>query len=97
MAMYIALIDYTEKGLQTITDSPARSDAFRERAEKAGVTVKELYWTSGAHDGVLIFGAPDDMTASALLLNLSRTGNVRTQTLRAYGRAEMEQILAKVE
>jgi uncharacterized protein with GYD domain len=93
MADYIVLIDYTDQGIRTIKESPGRADAFRENAKKIGVTVKELYWTSGAHDGVLIVEAPDDKAVSALMLSLVRAGNVRTQTLRAYGPSEMREIL----
>ena len=93
MADYIVLIDYTDEGIRTIEESPARADAFRANAKKVGVTVKELYWTSGAHDGVLIVDAPDDKAVSALMLSLARAGNVRTQILRAYGPSEMREIL----
>jgi uncharacterized protein with GYD domain len=95
MATFIALIDYTDRGIQAIGDSPARADAFAEQAKQAGVTIKDLYWTHGEHDGVLILDSPDDKTAAALMLSLARKGNVRTRTLRAYDRDEMEEILAK--
>ena len=45
MADYIVLIDYTDQGIRTIKESPARADAFRENAKKIGVTVKQVYWT----------------------------------------------------
>ncbi len=93
MATYIVLIDYTDQGVRNIKDSPARATAFRETAAQKGVTVKELYWTTGGHDGVLILDAPDARTAASLLLSLGSSGNVRTHTLRAFDGAEMEQIL----
>ena len=96
MATFIALIDYTEQGLRSIQKSPQRATAFAEQAKQTGVTVKDLYWTYGGHDGVLILEAPDDRAASALLLELARAGNVRAQTLRAYDRSEMEEILARI-
>ncbi len=95
MATYVTLIDYTQKGLDTIKESPQRAAAFRESAGKAGITVKELYWTTGGHDGVLILEGPDDKAIMALLLTLSRAGNVRTKTLRAYDQAEMKEILGR--
>ena len=95
MATFIALIDYTEQGVRSIQESPQRAAAFVEQAKQMGVTVKDLYWTTGGHDGVLILEAPDDRAASALVLSLVRAGNVRTQTLRAYDRAEMKEILAR--
>jgi uncharacterized protein with GYD domain len=95
MATYITMIDYTQKGLDAIKDSPKRAAAFREQAKQAGIEVKELYWTTGGHDGVLILEGPDDKAIMALLLTLGRAGNVRTKTLRAFGQAEMNEILAR--
>ena len=96
MGTYIALIDYTDKGVKGIGDSPLRADAFVAKAAGMGAQVKAQYWTFGGHDGVVIVEAPDDETAAALFLELGTAGAVRTQTLRAYDRAGMEQILARM-
>lgn len=93
MSTYIALLDYTRKGLDAIKESPHRAAAFRESAAKAGITVKDLYWTTGGHDGVLIMEGPDENAIMALLLTLGRAGNVRTRTLRAFDQQEMKVIL----
>jgi len=45
---------------------------------------------------VLIFEAPDDETATTLLLHLGSMGNVHTTTVRAFTAAEMDKILTKV-
>jgi len=97
MATFIALIDFTEQGIRSIQDSPSRADAFADLAGKLGVTVKDVYWTTGDHDGVLIVEAPDDQAAAALFLTLGRRGNVRTRTLRAFERSEFEAILARAD
>ena len=65
-------------------------------AEKMGVDVKNVYWTLGPFDGLIVFEAPDEETATALMLHLGSFGNVQTQTARAYQADEMEQILAKM-
>ncbi len=96
MATFITLIDYTDQGVQAIRDSPKRAAAFEEQAKAVGVKIKDLYWTYGGHDGVLILDAPDDRTAMTLLLSLAQAGNVRTRTLRAYDRAEFREILGSV-
>ena len=97
MGTYIALLDYTDRGVEAIADSPVRADAFVAKAAEMGAQVKALYWTFGGHDGVVIVEAPDDQTAAALFLTLGSTGAVRTQTLRAYDRSGMEQILSRRE
>ena len=47
-------------------------------------------------DGLLIFEAPDDETASTLLLHLGVEGNVHTTTVRAFTAAEMDKLVTKV-
>ena len=93
MATFIALVDYTEQGIRTIQDSPERAEAFAARAKQAGVTVKELFWTSGAHDGVLILEAPSGEVAASILLALGASGNVRTTTLRAFEWADAQGLI----
>ncbi len=53
MATYIALFDFTEQGVRDFKQSPQRAAAFKDAAQKIGVTVKEVFWTLGAHDGGL--------------------------------------------
>jgi uncharacterized protein with GYD domain len=65
-------------------------------ATKAGATVKDIYWTLGAHDIVAICEAPDDETATALSLSVASRGNVRSETLRAFSFDEMKKVLAKM-
>ena len=65
-------------------------------AKKSGVTVKDMYWTLGCHDIVVICDAPDDETATALLLSVSSRGYVRSETLRAFSFADMKKVLEKM-
>ena len=97
MATYIVLVDYTDQGIRNIKDSPKRADALAGLAGKVGVKIKAVYWTSGAHDGVVVLEAPDDSAISRLMLSIGRLGNVRTQTLRAFNRSEFETIVGGVE
>ena len=68
----------------------------REMVEKAGGTVKAIYWTLGNYDIVAITEIPDDDTAMALLLTTGSLGNIRTQTLKGFSVEEMAPILAKL-
>lgn len=97
MATFIALFNFTEQGIRDVKETPKRADAARKAFQKAGASVKEIYWTLGAHDGVLILEAPDDETATAVLLDIGRLGNVRSQTLRAFGQEEIKSILGKLK
>jgi uncharacterized protein with GYD domain len=96
MSTYIMLANFTDQGIRNVKDSVKRAEAFRELAKGAGVTVKDLYWTLGQYDIVAIADAPDEMMVTALGLTLGKSGNVRTQTLRAFSPTDMTKILAKV-
>jgi uncharacterized protein with GYD domain len=95
MSRLIVLIQFTGQGIENIVDTVRRADAFRRAAKKRGCKVVDQYWTRGSRDGVVIVEGPDDESLTALLLELGRGGNVRTETLRAFDRAEMEAILGK--
>jgi len=79
-----------------VKQTTARAEAFKELARKVGVTVKDIYWTVGLYDLVLVMEAPDEETLSTLLLSVGALGNVRTQTLRGYSAEEMNRIIAKM-
>jgi uncharacterized protein with GYD domain len=96
MATYISTVRFTETGLKNIRDTGKRAAAFKSAAKKMGVKVAEVYWTLGPFDGLLIFEAPDDESATAAMLQLSSAGNVHTQTVRAFKAPEMEAILGKL-
>jgi uncharacterized protein with GYD domain len=61
-----------------------------------GGTIKDIYWTVGPYDVVVVAEFPDDTTGTtAFLLALASQGNVRTTTLRAFNRDEVAEILQK--
>jgi uncharacterized protein with GYD domain len=94
MATFITTIKFTPQGVTTSQDTCKRAASFKAAAKKMGVKVTDQLWTLGPFDGVIIFEAPDDQTATALMLQLAAQGNVRTQTTRAFTAAEMDKILA---
>lgn len=95
MNTYITLINFTQQGLQNIHESPHRATAFKSAAKKAGVNVKQIFWTLGGYDGVIIFQAKDDAAATGLMLSLSSLGNVHTKSLRAFDAGDFAQIVAQ--
>ena len=96
MATFISTIKFTEQGIQNIHESPKRAAAFKSAAKKLGVKVTDIYWTLGSFDGVLIFDAPNDETATAAMLHLSSQGNVHTTTARAFDSSEIEKIIGSL-
>lgn len=95
MAAFISLLNFTEQGVKNYRSSPDRAEAFKSMAKKMGVTVKEIYWTVGVYDIVLILDAPDDETIAALMLSLASLGNVKTHTLRAFDSSQIKKIISK--
>lgn len=96
MSTYIVLTSFTDQGIRSVNETTKRADAVKELAKKFGVTTKEFFWTLGSYDVVAIFDAPDDESMTALGLAIGAAGNVRTQTLRAFSRQEMNGVLAKL-
>ncbi|MFQ5840454.1 MAG: GYD domain-containing protein [Candidatus Methylomirabilales bacterium] len=96
MATFISLLEFTDQGIRNVKETAKRAEAFKAMAKKGGVTVKEIYWTMGTYDVVLIVDAPDDETATAVIMSLGALGNVRTQTLRAFSAEEMNRIITKM-
>src|SRR5437660_12195534 len=96
MATFITTLKFTQQGIKGINETTKRAAALKAAAKKMGVKVRDIYWTLGEHDGVLIVEAPDDETATTLLLHVGAMGNVHTTTVRAFTAAEMDQVLTKV-
>jgi uncharacterized protein with GYD domain len=96
MATYVILAQFTDQGIHNVQDTIKRADATKELAKKFGVTVRDNFWTIGRYDTVSLIEAPDDETVTAFALSVSKLGSVRTETLRAFTQAEVNQILTHV-
>ena len=96
MVRYLTLVEFTEKGLRDVAQSPERASQFRASVETAGGRVVSLYWAIGQFDGCIVFEAPDEKTATRLLLSLGRQGNVRTRSMRLFDENEFASIVGKL-
>ena len=97
MAKYVSLLQFTDQGIRSVKDTIKRAEAATAEAEKMGAKITDAFWTMGAYDLVLLLDAPNDETVSAFSLKLSSLGNVKSQTMRAFRREEMESVLAKIK
>jgi uncharacterized protein with GYD domain len=95
MPTYVALLNWTDQGIRGYKDTAKRAEAFAAAAQQLGAKLLNIYWTVGPYDLTAVIEAPDDETVTAVLLRLGGVGNVRTTTLRAFDRQEMERIIAK--
>src|SRR5712692_7715493 len=95
MATFVVLFNWTDQGIKSFKDSPSRVDAAKQAFADLGVEIRDIYWTLGAYDLVSVIEAPDAEAMIAAMLRLSSLGNVRTTTMRALGRGELEGVVAK--
>ena len=94
MPSYLTLWNWTDAGIRDFRQTTARVEQVKADFAKLGVTL-DVRWTVGPYDGMAIVDAPDDESATAALLRLGSTGNVRTTTMRAFDSDEMTRILEK--
>jgi uncharacterized protein with GYD domain len=88
MARYITLISFSEQGIKSIKDWDKRVVATRERLDRAGGKLVDVYLTFGEYDAVAILDAPNDEIALRAALEYGMSGNGRSHTMRAFGQDE---------
>jgi uncharacterized protein with GYD domain len=96
MPTYISLINFTQKGVETIKDGPKRLDAAKQRFKSAGAELKAFYLITGQYDAVAISEAPNDEVVVKLAMATAAIGNVRTQTCRAFTEDEYRKMAASL-
>ena len=96
MATYVMLVHFTDQGIKNVKKTAQRAEEFKEMANRHGAAVKQILWTLGQYDVVVIVEAQDEITMTALCLSLGALGNVRAQTLHAFSEVEMQAILRKM-
>jgi uncharacterized protein with GYD domain len=84
MPTYIILINWTQRGIENVKESPNRLDMAKKAFQVAGAELKEFYLVMGKYDMVVVGDAPDDETVANLALTIGSGGAIRTETLRAF-------------
>jgi uncharacterized protein with GYD domain len=78
MPLYMTQFTYTSEAWATLTDNPEdRSVAMRELLEAQGGRLLGWYLSFGEYDGLVIYEAPDEATAGAVVLAAARHGHLR--------------------
>jgi uncharacterized protein with GYD domain len=96
MPTYISLVNYTQKGIENIKESPARLDRVKAAMKAAGGEFKAFYLTMGHYDIVVISEAPNDEAYAATMLAIGAAGAVRSETLKAFTEDEYRKIIAAI-
>jgi uncharacterized protein with GYD domain len=92
----MTLINYTQKGVENIKDSPNRLDVGRELFKSMGAELKSFYLAMGRYDAVVIGEGPDDETVIKLAMTLGAAGAIRTETLRVFTEDEYRKIISEL-
>ena len=96
MPTYMTLIRYTQLGIESIKDSPVRLDTAKALFESLGAKIKEFYLAMGRYDVIVISEAPDDETATKLVLTIGSAGAVRTETFRIFTEDEYRKLISEL-
>jgi uncharacterized protein with GYD domain len=101
MSVYMTQFTYTPEAWKALVKEPEnRAKVFAEQAEKMGGRMISLYYCMGEYDGLIIFEAPDEPAATALLLTVISPGHLKAtkttvlmsveDTMKAMQRANSE-------
>ncbi len=94
MPKYISLINYTQKGIENIKESPNRLDGFKKLCESVGAKLEGCYLTMGRYDLIIIIDAPNSEAVAKIALSTASMGSVSTETLQAFTEEEYRKIIA---
>ena len=97
MPLYMCQFAYTSDAWTSMTKNPQdRSKPVNELAQKLGSRVVGLYYYFGDYDGLLLFEAPDGLTANAVIVASMAPGHLKvTRTTRLFTPTETVEIMRK--
>jgi uncharacterized protein with GYD domain len=95
MPTFVTLVNWTDQGIKTFRDTIRRAEDYRGLVEKSGGQVRQLLWTLGEYDIVVVTDFPDDETATAVALQTGALGNIRTRTMKAFDAEQMSAIIQR--
>lgn len=99
MPKYAGMGGYTaETWARFISNPEDRAGPVRKLAESVGAKLDTLYWTFGEDDFLVIFDAPDDVSAAALSVAAGSSGSLRNlRTIKLITADELQKVLAKAK
>jgi uncharacterized protein with GYD domain len=78
MSLYMTQFAYTADAWKALVKKPEdRAAVFAAQAEKMGGRMISLYYCMGEYDGLVIFEAPDEGTAAAILFTVISPGHLK--------------------
>lgn len=97
MALYMLQFSYTTEAWATLTKNPQdRSVPIKAVAQQLGGQLVGFYYTFGEYDGIVLMDAPDDTTASAIVLVALSPGHLKSvRTTRLFTVEETMEAMRK--
>ena len=78
MSLYMTQFAYTPEAWKAFAKYPEdRSSVFRELVERLGGQLLSIYYCLGEYDGVVIFEAPDEATATSTIITAITPGHLK--------------------
>ncbi len=78
MPLYMVQASYTPQAIAAMTKSPQdRTEAIRALAAGAGGQVRDVFFSQGDYDVVVVYEAPDAEAANAVALASISAGHLR--------------------
>ena len=96
MPSYLSLASWTDQGIRDLKSAPDRLDAVKEGVQAAGGRVIFFYMLMGEYDIAMLIEMPDDDAAAQVALRAGMSGNVRTQTMKAFTEEEFRTVIGGV-
>jgi uncharacterized protein with GYD domain len=88
MPTYVLLQKWTQKGIETVKDTPQRIERAKEMFKSVGGEIKQIHFVFGEYDMVVVAEAPSDEAIGKAILTIVRAGNASLLTLKAFTEAE---------
>jgi uncharacterized protein with GYD domain len=77
--LYMTQFAYTSEAWKALVKQPEdRGKVFGELIEKMGGSLVSMYYCVGEYDGMVIYEAPDEITAAATVLSAVSPGHLKT-------------------
>lgn len=95
MQKFVILGNWTEQGIKSVKETTARAAAAEAAATAMGGKL-DIMWTMGRYDIVGVGELPTIEQALGLLVTLGMQGNIETETLPAWGAADIDKVLNAV-
>jgi len=79
MALYMYQASYTAKSMAAqLTDPQDPVEAIRPAVEDVGANILVAGFPFGEYDVLIVYEAPDDMTAASVAMAVAATGDVKS-------------------